>query len=63
MSESVAVAYLSPEDVRELHPELSEEDGERIVAWLSSNCTLADRPATLEVLIQEAMETLGMGDD
>ena len=61
MSERVAVAFLNAEDVREAHPELSEEEAEAIVAWLASNCMLSERPSIMEALIREAMETLVIG--
>ncbi len=61
VSERTAVAFLGPEDVRNLYPHLSEDEAEQVVAWLGSNCTLADRPELAKALIQEAIETIGIG--
>lgn len=59
MGDRTAVAWCDAKDVLEVRPDLSEDQAERIVAWLESNSSLRDRPEILKALIKEAEETLG----
>ena len=63
MSDRSAVAWCDVEDILGVRPDLSKDQGEHSLEWLESNATWSDRPNILKILIREAAESLGIGDE